>query len=476
MFLVTCCSFHALVFGQSTTGELSTSQRKVVWKSHSSDNYGSYGLEDPGATLPIGNSSTVRFRPCFQWSIPDETLPDGCTIDSVRLQMEVGRTHSVDLWFELAKMPYNLTLSATNAEIYQAVTVPANYIIGGQQSTSIGIDLKWYGSNSAIAQAILEQLPSDRFTIGLRSQDEGVAPLYGWWIYDSTVKLTVWYTPQSTTLHQKLEDQQTEYGKVDLWEANSFQEYAIPTQPVYFPIYSTQTVRADTLFASGTYQKHHDWASPTKILNHADHYIDVGTHDITSYFETAHNATVQAQLIDGGNPDGSINFKNPWLRDSIDSKGWLSRGTNAIYHSVSSGTNNVGTSTGHQGVFLNQDYNIPGNPYYSVGAPNPNTIAGFTSYFQKWDDSNPSQVQFQDANAQQTGIVFKQSAATATAKYKAHLGSSSTNATAPNTQRKIIRDGGGRYHIVYESANKIWYTRSTNGGSTLVSRTIADSV
>lgn len=185
MFLVTCCSFHALVFGQSTTGELSTSQRKVVWKSHSSDNYGSYGLEDPGATLPIGNSSTVRFRPCFQWSIPDETLPDGCTIDSVRLQMEVGRTHSVDLWFELAKMPYNLTLSATNAEIYQAVTVPANYIIGGQQSTSIGIDLKWYGSNSAIAQAILEQLPSDRFTIGLRSQDEGVAPLYGWWIYDS---------------------------------------------------------------------------------------------------------------------------------------------------------------------------------------------------------------------------------------------------------------------------------------------------
>lgn len=42
-----------------------------------------------------------------------------------------------------------------------------------------------------------------------------------------------------------------------------------------------------------------------------------------------------------------------------------------------------------------------------------------------------------------------------------HLASSSPNATAPNTQRKIIRDGGGRYHIVYESANKIWYTRST---------------
>jgi hypothetical protein len=92
-------------------------------------------------------------------------------------------------------------------------------------------------------------------------------------------------------------------------------------------------------------------------------------------------------------------------------------------------------------VFLNQDYNIPGNPYYSVGAPQQQIIGGLESYFVNWDNANPSQVEFQNANALQTGVVFKQSNATATAKYKAHLASpdgASHGAPSPALAQKKI--------------------------------------
>jgi hypothetical protein len=78
----------------------------------------------------------------------------------------------------------------------------------------------------------------------------------------------------------------------------------------------------------------------------------------------------------------------------------------------------------------------------------------------KWDDSNPSQVEYQNANAQQTGVVFKQSGATATAKYKAHLASSLATATSTNSQRKygadIVPVDEARSAICYASANQIW--------------------
>jgi hypothetical protein len=75
-------------------------------------------------------------------------------------------------------------------------------------------------------------------------------------------------------------------------------------------------------------------------------------------------------------------------------------------------------------------------------------------------------VQYQNAALAQTGVVFTNTNATATAKYKGHLLSSSANVTGSNTQRKIVRDSAGRYHAVYESAGQIWYTRSTDGGTT----------
>jgi hypothetical protein len=81
----------------------------------------------------------------------------------------------------------------------------------------------------------------------------------------------------------------------------------------------------------------------------------------------------------------------------------------------------------------------------------------------KWDDSNPNQIEFQNANAQQTGVVFKAPGTTANAKYKAHFASSSSIPTSYPTQRKIAQIGGILY-MVYESAGKLWVSESYNGG------------
>jgi hypothetical protein len=52
------------------------------------------------------------------------------------------------------------------------------------------------------------------------------------------------------------------------------------------------------------------------------------------------------------------------------------------------------------------------------------------------------------------------------ATFKKHLASTSSNVTAPNTQRKVVRDHLGTYHMVYESGQAIWYSRSTDNGGT----------
>jgi hypothetical protein len=62
--------------------------------------------------------------------------------------------------------------------------------------------------------------------------------------------------------------------------------------------------------------------------------------------------------------------------------------------------------------------------------------------------------------------VFKQAGAVATATYKLHLASSSSEAISVSGQRKVIRDHNGHYHAVYSSGDHVWYVKSTNGGTT----------
>ncbi len=73
-----------------------------------------------------------------------------------------------------------------------------------------------------------------------------------------------------------------------------------------------------------------------------------------------------------------------------------------------------------------------------------------------------------DGNTQNPRQFTPTDHTTLSATFKEHLYSTSSSMTAPTAQRKIIRDANGNYHMAFESGSQIWYTRSTNGGTSWV--------
>ncbi len=202
------------------------------------------------------------------------------------------------------------------------------------------------------------------------------------------------------------------------------------------------------------------------MVNHAEVPINSNDHSVYGRFLPAEQATVQTALLDGGTPGGTINFADPWLIDATDRYGTpTNRGMSAaLKNRASPFTIDLTTSYGgdvYKGVLLNQDLTFdPTLPYYTVSAPAPQTINGFSSFFLNWGGTN---VTYQNSGSAQTGVVFTNSGATATANYKAHLASFSSTATAANNQRKIAQAENGTYCIVYTSSDRIWFCTGTDG-------------
>jgi hypothetical protein len=117
------------------------------------------------------------------------------------------------------------------------------------------------------------------------------------------------------------------------------------------------------------------------------------------------------------------------------------------------------------------DLNNPNKPYYSVGAISPQEIplqhTGRTHkfYFQHWSANPPSSAEFQNANALQTPVVFKQEGVTVQANLKGTQLSNNPNAYSKGNQRKFIRITNGRLFSVYESMGNIYLERSTDNGA-----------
>ncbi|MGH7595479.1 MAG: S8 family serine peptidase [bacterium] len=264
----------------------------------------------------------------------------------------------------------------------------------------------------------------------------------------------------------QVDDQSQSFGQVGVYEGTGFVNYSVPHTFSWLEN-STQTLRSDQNFKPSTTQKYHDWNQLSDVVNHRQFTISVTTSELTSHFNTANNATIQTQLLDGGSSGGSVEFKDPWLiDDTSDPKGPRNRGLNAVWTSQTSPFS-PSTGSSYKGVFLNQDPNIPGNPYYSARVLETQTISGFTSYFQNWVTSGANLTTPNNlvGGYYESPVVFQSAGATVTAKYKAHLGSSSTLAMASNNQRKMVYDGA-YYYLVYESGGEIYYTDSDDNGTT----------
>jgi len=277
---------------------------------------------------------------------------------------------------------------------------------------------------------------------------------------------------------QTLSTDPNPFGNFSRWENGAFASYAAP-HSFDFPINSTEVLRGEQEIDSG--EKYHRWlkgqTAESDLKNHHAFDIQDGfPGELTSKFHpTDPSITMKTDLLDvPGTTGGNVEFRDPWYIDSVDAahgNNLMNRGmTDAIYHDRGSpfypDFNTPPGEQSYNGVFLNENPNfLPDRPNYSVGAVNPNTIANLQSYFLGWE-GDPSYVDYATAEKETTAVVFKLSGATAIAKYKAQFGSSSANATGLSSQRKILRDKYGYYHAAYESANHVWYSRSTNGGAT----------
>lgn len=297
------------------------------------------------------------------------------------------------------------------------------------------------------------------------------------WNDDRTGVSQAWALPTSytatVTVDQIREDQTRLTGTTlghwqtdsfdDLDPGESFPSYVGPLPP------ASEIMRGFQGLAYGPTEKYNRWNELTNVINHQGLLVQNSTELFTSKFKRTYaNAIIQNNLIDApGNPSGdSIQFRDPWFIDYNDPPyGLRNRGqTEAVFRTVSSpfnpNTNPSGAGSEYLGVFLNQPAS-GSNPHYRLNAlavP----LSSFAWYFLGWE-YNPIFADVSSPSTNETGVVFLQDNAVVSAKYKAHLGSSSTSVTATSGQRKVIRDLNGVYHMAYESGNETWYTKSSDG-------------
>lgn len=274
-------------------------------------------------------------------------------------------------------------------------------------------------------------------------------------------------------------------GSIGRWTGSSFGQQINSGYWVNALIGSTETFQAeDDLLPNpqtNALEKFHRWIGLPDSRNHQTFTIDGNTDQITAgLLPTDPGVSIWVGLLDGAiaGSANTVMFRDPWYYDFQDAAfpgTWRSGGMEeSVLRSRSTATTGFhpeltsvfsGGPFPYRGVFLNQGYPGWGPPYYTVGAPETQSIGGWESYFVDWH-GNPDSVAFQHPENTTTGVVFKAPSATVSARYKAHLGSSTPAATAANNQRKIVTASNGVSHAVYESGESIWYTRSNGSGWT----------
>ena len=286
-----------------------------------------------------------------------------------------------------------------------------------------------------------------------------------------------WWFPSTTIVaDQKIEATGEQVGLLGRWNGTSFNPRFSPGSFLVSTIGTDEILLGDTIaiaLPEGSQNKYRKWrrGSVTDI-DLANHHVFHGIsfeNGFTSVFNEVSDATIQAQYIEGGGPLGTVNFTDPWFIDFVDPPyGNRNQGISAVPEPVQSVANNIGVETRHRGVFTD----LPGPPdwqfpYYAVGAPDPGSIDA--ANFIKWSGSY---VTFHDSFAVNTPAVFTHSGGTASALFKAHLGSSVPDATGTNSQRVVAGVTNtttpydpDSYYIVYPSVGELWRTVSNDGGT-----------
>lgn len=164
---------------------------------------------------------------------------------------------------------------------------------------------------------------------------------------------------------------------------------------------------------SGIIYKHNNWRETlTDYLLTRNTDLNSGTNQQYAYFQNLFSGTIQNSFAGSGATD-SVEFLDPWYLASNGTQ----PNTFKTFVSPFSPTGAYNQSSG--GVFLNQGYDVPGNPYYSVRTSIVKPISGVNYFFQNWSSSNATmqQVDSSPSGYDQKAVVFTAAGAAVTANY-----------------------------------------------------------
>jgi hypothetical protein len=448
---------------------------------------------NPLYTYEIGKNSSTRKRGVYQWNIAE--IPDGSTINSITLEFSFSVIFYSECNLKYFNVGTDITSPNLNLEdLYNAThytQTGIGYGFGGPTTNYI-ISTTFTGASDPFIIAFTNALPQNCFTVGAAWRYDG--PTAGdaeWYVTPRVPTVIVNYTPpnQLVTLDQRNSNNQ-QVGVLRKWEGTYFTPppYINPGTSFNFPINSVQTVQGDQAIYSN--EKYNNWNfDKSDVKNHHTFPITSQTNSLTSRFEpTQPSITIKNSLEESSTNGGQIEFRDPWFIDYPDpafGNQLRNRGMNdAIYYQRPSPFNPTHGSQ-YKGVFLNQDYNIPGNPYYKVKVAQTQDITLYNTgnpsgrthrfYFQNWTyDAN--KISLQTPSSNETAVVFKTSDAVLSANLKGTQLSQNSGAYNSNSQRKYVKTDNGYLHCVYESMGKVYYEVSSNNGASWILQNEGSSI
>ncbi len=239
---------------------------------------------------------------------------------------------------------------------------------------------------------------------------------------------------------------------VGLWNTNFLN---------YLTVNHYEVLRSSPGFLTANNDKFNHWNSDQSLVqNHKDFYFTNSTDsNLTANYKVSNGGITIQNNIDGFTGD-SIEFKDPWLVDTTDSRfyespyGYHNLGMSAPFIAEPSPFS-PSLSSKYKGVFLNQKVNS--GIYYSVRAPLTLTVNGSTAFFMGWSYSGASlqQVGPNPAGYDQKAVVFTSDGATVTANYS--YSPINENLTIPS----------GTYNIAGDLTVSTGVTLTVNSGAVL---------
>ena len=464
---------------QTVWGPELTDYRRSLWRTGSND-VGSYGLSELNTDFIVGKDYDILRRAVYQWTIPNNEIPDSSIINSVTIYFTYSKN---DPSYEFNAGFYSISLdivTPNQSQLNQTWDEMNITALVNQQGINNTMEVVSSNPNNPINLALRNALVNDRFVLGIKWGFE--APYVDWrtWnIHNYSLTLRIEFTPPSqlVTIDQRKSDNQ-QVGVLRKWEGTYFTPppYINPGTSFNFPINSVQTIQGDQAIYSN--EKYNNWNfDKSDVKNHHTFPITSQTNSLTSRFEpTQPGITIKNSLEETSVDGGQVEFRDPWFIDYPDpafGNQLRNRGMNdAIYYQRPSPFNPTNGGQ-YKGVFLNQDYNIQGNPYYKVKLDltqditlyNTGNPAGRTHkfYFRNWSyDAN--KISLQTPGSNETAVVFKTTDAVLSANLKGTQLSDQTNAYNTNSQRKYVKTDNGYLHSVFESMGKVWYEVSSNNG------------